>query len=79
MCDTLESQRKTAEDLVHRMVDRAIKMEGTVTGEHGIGLIKRDDLDSELGKDTVDTMRKIKMALDPLCLLNCDKVVRMEK
>lgn len=61
------------------MVDRAVQMEGTVTGEHGIGLIKRDYLDHELGKDTVDTMRKLKGALDPLCLLNCDKVVRMEK
>jgi D-lactate dehydrogenase (cytochrome) len=74
-----ESQRKTAEDLIHRMVDRAIEMEGTVTGEHGIGLVKRDYLDIELGKDTVDTMRKLKGALDPLCLLNCDKIVRMEK
>jgi D-lactate dehydrogenase (cytochrome) len=61
------------------MVDRAIEMEGTVTGEHGIGLIKRDYLESELSKDTVDTMRKLKEALDPLCLLNCDKIVRMEK
>lgn len=50
-----------------------------MTGEHGIGLIKRDYLDNELGKETVDMMRKLKEALDPLCLLNCDKVVRMEK
>jgi D-lactate dehydrogenase (cytochrome) len=61
------------------MVNRAIEMEGTVTGEHGIGLVKRDYLENELGKDTVDAMRKLKGALDPLCLLNCDKIVRMEK
>jgi D-lactate dehydrogenase (cytochrome) len=60
------------------MIDRAIEMEGTVTGEHGIGLIKRDYLDKELGQDAVDTMRKLKEALDPLCLLNCDKVIKME-
>ncbi|KAL9614193.1 MAG: hypothetical protein Q9167_001281 [Letrouitia subvulpina] len=53
-------------------------MEGTVTGEHGVGLIKRDYLMHELGEDTVDAMRKLKQAFDPLCLLNCDKVVRAE-
>ncbi|KAK2736272.1 D-lactate ferricytochrome c oxidoreductase [Myotisia sp. PD_48] len=73
-----DSERATAEAVVHRMVKRAVEMEGTVTGEHGVGLIKRDYLDHELGESTVDTMRKIKQALDPLCLLNCDKVVRVE-
>ncbi len=61
------------------MVKRAVEMEGTVTGEHGVGLIKRDYLAHELGETTVDAMRKLKQAFDPLCLLNCDKIVRMEK
>lgn len=61
------------------MVKRAVEMEGTVTGEHGVGLVKRDYLEHELGVTTVDTMRQIKKALDPLCLLNTDKVVRMQK
>lgn len=61
------------------MVKRAVEMEGTVTGEHGVGLIKRDYLAHELGQETVDAMRKLKMAFDPLCLLNCDKIVRVEK
>ncbi|EEP82712.1 conserved hypothetical protein [Uncinocarpus reesii 1704] len=73
-----DSERVVAEEVVHRMVKRAVEMEGTVTGEHGVGLIKRDYLPHELGDSTVDTMRKIKQALDPLSLLNCDKVVRME-
>ncbi|KAF2751220.1 hypothetical protein M011DRAFT_463956 [Sporormia fimetaria CBS 119925] len=64
--------------LVSRMVKRAIDMEGTATGEHGIGLVKRDYLSRELGDTTVAAMRKIKLAYDPQCLLNCDKVVRME-
>lgn len=83
---------------MHRMVKRAVEMEGTVTGEHGVGLIKRDYLQHEVGETTVDTMRRvshesscmtafdpdvdsmqIKMALDPLRLLNCDKVVRVEQ
>jgi len=41
--------------------------------------VKRDYLAKELGQETVDAMRKIKTAFDPLCLLNCDKVVRMEQ
>ncbi|KAM7222199.1 FAD-linked oxidase-like protein [Rhypophila decipiens] len=73
------AERKLAEECVHRMVKRAVEMEGTVTGEHGVGLVKRDYLPHELGESTVDAMRKIKLAYDPLCLLNCDKVVRVEK
>ena len=41
------------------MVKRAVEMEGTVTGEHGVGLIKRDYLSHELGESTVDAMRKV--------------------
>ncbi|KAI0839163.1 hypothetical protein F5Y06DRAFT_295779 [Hypoxylon sp. FL0890] len=74
-----EEQRHAAEELVHRMVKRAVELEGTVTGEHGVGLVKRDYLPHELGETTVDAMRKIKQALDPLCLLNADKVVRIQK
>ncbi|KAL7273338.1 D-lactate ferricytochrome c oxidoreductase [Rhizina undulata] len=73
-----EKERKIAEDVVHRMVERAIAMEGTVSGEHGVGLVKRDYLEAELGKTTVDAMRRLKLAFDPLCLLNCDKTVRIE-
>ncbi|KAI1326940.1 hypothetical protein F5Y16DRAFT_373246 [Xylariaceae sp. FL0255] len=74
-----EEQRQDAKELVHRMVKRAVELEGTVTGEHGVGLVKRDYLPHELGETTVDLMRKIKLSLDPLCLLNGDKVVRVEK
>ncbi|KAI0204651.1 hypothetical protein F4808DRAFT_414456 [Astrocystis sublimbata] len=73
-----DKQRHDAEELVHRMVKRAVELEGTVTGEHGVGLVKRDYLPHELGESTVDLMRKIKQALDPQCLLNCDKVVRVQ-
>lgn len=56
-----DKQRKQAEDLVHRMVKRAVEMEGTVTGEHGVGLVKRDYLNHELGETTVDAMRKVRL------------------
>ncbi|KAI1827218.1 hypothetical protein F4861DRAFT_437677 [Xylaria intraflava] len=74
-----EQQQRDADELVHRMVKRAVELEGTVTGEHGVGLVKRDYLPHELGESTVDLMRKIKQSLDPLCLLNCDKVIRVQR
>ncbi|RGP74808.1 d-lactate dehydrogenase cytochrome [Fusarium longipes] len=74
-----DSERPKAEAVVHRMVKKAVEMEGTVTGEHGVGLVKRDYLSHELGETTVDAMRQIKKAYDPLCLLNCDKVVTGDK
>lgn len=52
-------------------------MGGTVTGEHGIGLEYRDMVVEELGENSVDMMRQIKLALDPLCLLNPDKMIRL--
>lgn len=45
------------------MVKRAVEMEGTVTGEHGVGLIKRDYLAHEMGESTVDTMRKVSCSI----------------
>ncbi|KAI5252460.1 FAD-binding domain-containing protein [Aureobasidium subglaciale] len=74
-----DKEHSLAEDLVHRMVKRAIEMEGTATGEHGVGMVKRDYLEHEVGRSAVDLMRKMKLALDPLCLLNCDKVVRVQQ
>jgi sirohydrochlorin ferrochelatase len=54
-----DTERERAEQIIHRMVKRAVEMEGTVTGEHGVGLVKRDYLNHELGESTVDTMRKV--------------------
>lgn len=56
-----------------RMVRRALAMDGTCTGEHGIGLGKQDWLVEELG-DAVGLMRSIKQALDPANILNPGKV-----
>ncbi|KAF7595465.1 D-lactate ferricytochrome c oxidoreductase [Aspergillus hancockii] len=55
-----DGQREVAERIVHNMVKRAVEMEGTVTGEHGVGMVKRDYLEHELGKTAVDTMREVR-------------------
>ncbi|PGH10171.1 glycolate oxidase, subunit GlcD [Helicocarpus griseus UAMH5409] len=73
-----KDEKEAVEGVIHRMVKRAVEMEGTVTGEHGVGLIKRDYLPHEIGESSVDAMRRIKQAFDPLSLLNADKVVRIE-
>ncbi|KAF8894489.1 FAD-linked oxidase-like protein [Infundibulicybe gibba] len=59
---------------VHRLVHRAILMDGTCTGEHGVGVGKKIYLVDELGEGTVELMRTIKRAIDPLNLLNPGKL-----
>jgi D-lactate dehydrogenase (cytochrome) len=60
-------------EINRRLVRRALAMDGTCTGEHGIGLGKQDWLVEELG-EAVDLMRSIKRALDPQGLLNPGKI-----
>jgi D-lactate dehydrogenase (cytochrome) len=62
-----------AEGLNRRLVERALAMDGTCTGEHGIGLGKQDWLVKELG-EAVESMRLIKRALDPKDLFNPGKI-----
>jgi len=59
-----------------RLVARAQAMDGTCTGEHGVGYGKIDKLAGELG-DAVDVMRNLKQAIDPQNLMNPGKIVRL--
>ena len=56
------------------IVERAIEMDGTATGEHGVGLGKREFLEREHGADAVRAMRSIKDTLDPNGTLNPGKI-----
>ena len=62
-----------AEGFVARLNARALSMDGTCTGEHGIGQGKRGFLREELG-EAVDVMMAVKQALDPLGILNPGKL-----
>ncbi|MGH8669470.1 MAG: FAD-linked oxidase C-terminal domain-containing protein [Burkholderiales bacterium] len=60
-----------------RVVQRALAMEGTCTGEHGVGIGKQAYLLEELGADAVDLMRELKRTFDPDNLMNPGKVVSL--
>ena len=66
----------TAERLNGRLVERALAMQGTCTGEHGIGIGKMGALEREL-PGAVPVMRRLKRALDPANLMNPGKIVRL--
>lgn len=67
-------ERARAEQLNHQLVQRALRLGGTCTGEHGIGLHKMGFLPEETGTGAVDVMRTIKRALDPKNIMNPGKI-----
>jgi D-lactate dehydrogenase (cytochrome) len=67
-------EREQAEALNHAMVQRALAMQGTCSGEHGVGLHKMGFLEQEAGAGAVAMMRAIKQALDPDNILNPGKM-----
>ncbi|KGK37855.1 hypothetical protein JL09_g2987 [Pichia kudriavzevii] len=72
-------QVQEAHRCINEMSKMAIELEGTVSGEHGIGVSeKRELLERELGTDTIDLMRTIKYALDKKCILNPDHIFRID-
>jgi D-lactate dehydrogenase (cytochrome) len=64
-----------AKAFVERLVERALAMEGTCTGEHGVGQKKMKYLEAEHGPEALDLMRVLKRALDPLDIMNPGKIV----
>ena len=70
-------ERARAEQLNRQVVERALGLGGTCTGEHGIGLHKMDFLLEEAGADAIALMRTIKQALDPRNILNPGKIIHI--
>jgi D-lactate dehydrogenase (cytochrome) len=68
-------ERARASRLDHDLIAKALEYDGTSTGEHGIGIGKRQFLVDEFGQTAVDVMRSIKQALDPNGILNPGKVL----
>lgn len=76
LCDVNDPDEiERAEGFLHRLVERAQAMDGTCTGEHGIGQGKQKYLVKELGPEAVDMMRTLKRAIDPQNILNPGKIL----
>ena len=67
-------ERVVAEELNQKLVARALRLGGTCTGEHGVGLHKMGFLVEEAGDGAVEAMRTIKRALDPKNIMNPGKI-----
>jgi glycolate oxidase len=70
-----DAAEQRVQDACEELYRAAIAMGGTVTGEHGIGASRRPFLVEQRGADAVEVMRSIKVALDPLGILNPGKVL----
>ncbi|KAH6802816.1 FAD-linked oxidases family protein, partial [Perilla frutescens var. frutescens] len=70
-----EEQRKEAERLNCFIVHATLDMDGTCTGEHGVGTGKMKYLEKELGMEALQTMKRIKAALDPNDIMNPGKLI----
>src|SRR5690554_2952670 len=64
-----------SQQLNRRLVHRAIEMDGTCTGEHGVGLHKMEFMQTEHGQDALDLMHTLKLAFDPHDIMNLGKIL----
>ena len=69
-----DDERVRAEQAVSEILAAVVRMQGSITGEHGIGLSKARYLPLEADKDAIAAMKKIKQALDPNNILNPEKI-----
>ena len=73
-----KEEMKRVEKAIDEISVKAVELGGTLTGEHGIGIAKREILPLELGEAAMEITRNIKKAFDPHNILNPDKVVQIQ-
>jgi glycolate oxidase len=69
-----ENERRRAGKAVEELFGIVLKLEGTLSGEHGVGIAKSPFIELEVGKGGLSAMRRIKQALDPLNIMNPGKM-----
>jgi glycolate oxidase len=69
-----KAQLKKAEGAVEELFDYTLKLGGTISGEHGIGITKAPYMGKEIGPVEIDLMKKIKKVFDPKGILNPGKI-----
>src|SRR5919202_977814 len=75
MCERSDREAvRRAREAVGETFAAAVELGGTISGEHGIGYVKAPYLSMALGGETIEAMRRIKLALDPLGILNPGKM-----
>jgi glycolate oxidase len=75
MCDSRnQEQMERVEKAVDELFEQTLKLGGTLSGEHGIGVTKSKYLEWEVGKEGIDMMKKIKSAFDPDNIVNPGKI-----
>ncbi len=70
----IPAEHEAVERVYSAMVQQALAVGGTCTGEHGVGMGKKDKLLAEFGPDVVDLMQSIKLVWDPKSILNPGKI-----
>jgi glycolate oxidase len=75
LCDRRDAQEiARVREAAREIFEAAVALGGTLSGEHGIGVLKKQFMELDIGLDAVDLMRRIKAAIDPLGLMNPGKV-----
>ncbi|MCS7215830.1 MAG: FAD-binding protein [Thermodesulfovibrio sp.] len=69
-----EEQRKKGFDLLKRVFELTVSLEGVISGEHGIGITKKPYIDIQLSQKSIDLMRAIKKVFDPKEVMNPGKI-----
>ena len=67
------TQNKNALDCLDKIFEAVLQLDGTISGEHGIGISKRDHVAKEIGTHELNLMRNIKAQFDPNQILNPNK------